>query len=119
MLGTGNQSEAARFRSAAFLSDLQRHHWPGNIRELRNYIERCLAIHEQLPLPQDSEADADAAYDSALPFKLARDRWTRRFERRYLEDVMRKHDNNRTAAARAAKLDRTYFFRLLQRHGLC
>src|SRR5262249_14454944 len=41
-LGARERPEAAALRSPAFLTELARHHWPGNARELRNYLERCL-----------------------------------------------------------------------------
>jgi len=40
------------------------------------------------------------------------------FERRYLEELLRQHDNRVSAAARAAGVDRIYFYRLLWKHGL-
>ena len=33
----------------AFLGALAEHSWPGNIRELRNYLERCVALHDFAP----------------------------------------------------------------------
>ena len=35
--------------SEAFLAALCRHSWPGNIRELRNYLERCVALRDFTP----------------------------------------------------------------------
>jgi DNA-binding NtrC family response regulator len=40
------------------------------------------------------------------------------FERRYLEELLRLHENRVSAAARAAGVDRIYFYRLLWKHGL-
>jgi two-component system, NtrC family, response regulator GlrR len=40
------------------------------------------------------------------------------FERRYLEELLRQHENRVSAAARAAGVDRIYFYRLLWKHGL-
>jgi transcriptional regulator of acetoin/glycerol metabolism len=44
--------------------------------------------------------------------------WTRYCERRYLTEILRAAENNVTAAARAAGVDRIHFYRLLWRHGL-
>jgi len=110
--------EAASLRTQRFLTDLARHSWPGNIRELRNYVERCLALHEQTPLTPAAEDPGPPVIDENEPFRVARERWTRTFERRYLERILRSQRDNVTAAARAAGVDRISFYRLLWRHGL-
>jgi DNA-binding NtrC family response regulator len=42
----------------------------------------------------------------------------RDFERRYLEQLLREHDDNVAAAARAAGIHRVHLHRLLARAGL-
>ena len=96
--------EAARLRTPAFLAELAAHRWPGNVRELRNYLERALAL--------SGTAAAGAAPPSS--YKEAKERW----ERAYVEELMRAADGNVAAAAREAKLDRAAFYRLLWRHGM-
>jgi DNA-binding NtrC family response regulator len=56
--------------------------------------------------------------DMAQPLKVARERWTRTFERKYVEQMLARHGNNVAAAARDAGVDRMYFYRLLWRYGL-
>jgi DNA-binding NtrC family response regulator len=112
----------------AFIAGLAGHTWPGNVRELRNHLERCLAMREALPassssLPPSSPSESSMPTSSALPatdlpLKEARDAWTRQLERRYVEAVLERHAGNVAAAARAAGVDRMYFYRLLWRHGL-
>ncbi len=102
----------------AFVTELSRHGWPGNVRELRNYVERCLVLHEATPLADDGATTDDRLPDTTLPLKQARDRWTRLLERRYCDAVLAANDGNVAAAARAAGVDRMYFYRLLWRHGL-
>src|SRR6185312_11939410 len=41
--GAVDAAAGARVRTPDFLEALGRHTWPGNIRELRNYLERCVA----------------------------------------------------------------------------
>lgn len=95
---------------------LARHRWTGNVRELRNYLERCLALHERDP--PGSGGGEPALPDLGQPLKVARERWTRVLERRYVEGMLAAHDGNVTAAARAAGVERMYLHRLLQRYGL-
>ncbi len=122
-LGPQHKSESRALRSPDFMAELQRHAWPGNIRELRNYIERCLATRAQ-PSPQESElpssssAPETAPIDVTQPLKTAREAWVGEFERRYLAEILRLHDDNITVAARAAGVDRIHFYRLLWKHNL-
>jgi transcriptional regulator with PAS, ATPase and Fis domain len=108
---------AASLRARPFLDHLARHHWPGNVRELRNYVERCLAMRGQTPLLEDGDEPAPPTLDPRQPIKTARERWVRELERRYVAELLRLHQDNVSAAARAAGVDRPYFYRLLWRHG--
>jgi DNA-binding NtrC family response regulator len=119
-LEASDRPEAAALRTSEFLADLVRHSWPGNVRELRNYLERCLALDEQVPLGEGAaeETTRSPVVDLSKPLKLARETWTRAFERQYVEGLLERHGNNVAAAARAAGVDRIHFYRLLWRHGL-
>jgi transcriptional regulator with GAF, ATPase, and Fis domain len=117
-LGANDHPEARRLRKPSFVADLARHAWPGNVRELRNYVERCIALGESAPLRSDLPGTSDSAPDMTLPLKVARERWTRAFERKYVEQMLERHGNNVAAAAREAGVDRMYFYRLLWRYGL-
>jgi transcriptional regulator with GAF, ATPase, and Fis domain len=106
-----------------FLEELTHHTWPGNGRELRNYLERCAALKRQLPLTGESPtarnfAQAGPPIEYEQPWRQARREWIEHFERRYLDELLRRHGNNVTAAARAAGVDRVHFHRLLSRNGL-
>ena len=48
----------------------------------------------------------------------AREEWNLRFERAYVQAVLAEHEGNVTEAARAAEVDRAYFYRLLWKHRL-
>jgi two-component system, NtrC family, response regulator GlrR len=115
-MGIADHPEAAELQSKEFLATLTRHRWSGNVRELRNYLERCLALREQVPLA--GGINEGALPDLDQPLKIARERWTRTLERRYVEGLLAAHDDNVTAAARAADVDRMYFHRMLRRYGL-
>jgi DNA-binding NtrC family response regulator len=126
-------AETSRLRSAAVLDRLARQSWPGNLRELRNALDRALAmgpwepdaetapelVPELIPeLGPDAEPDAAPAVDLSRPFKQARDEWTARFERAYLAALLEHHAGSIRPAARAAGIDRVHLYRLLARHGL-
>jgi len=110
----------ADLTTAVALDGLGRAAWPGNVRELRNHLERCLAMQDRLPV-EEARAEPDAgapAIDPAQPYAEARERAIAQFERAYAAALLRHHDDNVTAASRAAGIARIYLHRLLRRHRL-
>jgi two-component system response regulator GlrR len=121
-LGTVDEEALEVVRTTPFLGALAEHNWPGNIRELRNYLERCVALHDFAP-PRSAGTSSpvpgpESAVNIGQPLREAREAWVTTFERRYLEELLRQHENRVSAAARAAGVDRIYFYRLLWKHGL-
>ncbi|HJL02267.1 MAG TPA: sigma 54-interacting transcriptional regulator [Polyangiaceae bacterium LLY-WYZ-15_(1-7)] len=118
-LGAGPE-EIERFTAKPFLRRLRYGSWPGNIRELRNYLERCLVLDTEMPLHADFAAKEEqplAVVDASIPYQDARKRAIADFERRYLEALLEQHDQI-SSAAEAAGLHRVYVHRLLRRHGI-
>ncbi len=121
-------TDTSFLRTPEFVAELRAHHWPGNLRELRNYVERCHALREAVqldtgggPPPGPAERAPVAArpsVDPSLSLREARDAWSRDFERRYLEQLLARHDGNVRDAARTAGVDRVYLYRLLWKHEL-
>jgi len=100
----------------AVLARLEREPWPGNIRELRNYVERCVAFEAVLPLQPDQVESEAVAGPSTFP--AARDAALRSFEREYLVQLMRECDGKLSEAAARAGIGRVYLYKLLVRNGL-
>jgi DNA-binding NtrC family response regulator len=112
--------------SGANLEHLREHDWAGNVRELRNVLERgwVLAGSEsagfaglRLDLRAGGQAVCEVV-DTGLPFKQAKERWNEAFERRYLAAVYRACDKNISRAARHAGINRHHFRKLLLKHDL-
>src|SRR5207244_12699853 len=61
----------------------------------------------------DEEPEGDEA-----SYYSARGRLLARFDRRYLTRVVMRAGGNLSKAARLAQVDRTTFYRLMERHGL-
>ncbi|WP_341472702.1 sigma 54-interacting transcriptional regulator [Serratia marcescens] len=89
--------------------------WPGNVRQLVNVIEQCVALTSA---PVISEALVEQALEgenTALPtFAEARNQ----FELHYLRKLLQITKGNVTQAARMAGRNRTEFYKLLSRHEL-
>ncbi|MGO2132320.1 MAG: sigma 54-interacting transcriptional regulator [Halomonas sp.] len=89
--------------------------WPGNVRQLVNVVEQCVALSNTPIIPEALVTQALAAEENALPsFSDAR----AGFERSYLVKVLKITEGNVTQAARIAGRNRTDFYKLLARHEL-
>ncbi|WP_156105258.1 two-component system response regulator GlrR [Litchfieldella xinjiangensis] len=89
--------------------------WPGNVRQLVNVVEQCVALTSSPIIPEALVAQALTAEENALPsFNEAR----ANFERSYLIKVLKITEGNVTQAARIAGRNRTDFYKLLARHEL-
>jgi DNA-binding NtrC family response regulator len=104
------------------MARLQRHSWPGNVRELRNVIERaCLLSKETSINIEDAlveQAPPGIGIRTDLPFKEAKGQLVEMFEREYIEDLMRRHAGNLSAAAREAQIDRKHLRELIRKYDL-
>jgi DNA-binding NtrC family response regulator len=65
-----------------------------------------------------SEAAPSLGIRTDLPFKEAKGQLVERFEQEYIEDLMRKHKMNLSAAAREAQIDRKHLRELIRKYGL-
>jgi len=91
--------------STPALSMLQAYAWPGNVRELENGIERAVlttkddCIHGyNLPPQMQAEEFAESPFQDGTARTL--DEQVAAFEKRALEDALRRHGGNRSAAGR-------------------
>src|ERR1035437_1653285 len=106
--------------SPQFYEALLRQRWPGNVRQLKNVVERLTALHPGGVLgPEDVDEDAPPVEAvsclSALPWKDAREQYLASFESSYAHAVLLRCGGNVSAAAREAGVDRKTFYALLKR----
>jgi DNA-binding NtrC family response regulator len=98
---------------------LRTYRWPGNIRELRNWVEATVAMGEAPDLfGREPGAPASESPMLGLPYKAARNVVLERFEAEYLARLLADTNGNVSLAARRAQMDRSYLIKLLQRHRL-
>ncbi|MGD8958141.1 MAG: sigma-54 dependent transcriptional regulator [Chromatiaceae bacterium] len=105
---------------------LRQHNWPGNIRELKNLVQRVLILGNGDEIGvQEVEAAMGAAQVAAAatavpgvsfdqPLREARDA----FERSYLEYQLEKHGGNVSQMAEEAGMERTHLYRKLRDRGI-
>jgi two-component system response regulator GlrR len=113
---------AAPSFSSAALKALASHNWPGNVRELYNVVQRAVIaaeggriLPEHLDLPADEYSSSCGA---GTDFRAMRAAAVANFERRYVEELLRKHNGNVTRAAREAQQDRRAFGRFIKKYNI-
>ena len=106
----------ARF-SSTVTECLVRYSWPGNVREVRNAMERAaLLSHGELILPEHLPARVRAANENPPPaLPLAEAEQLEEIERQAIVQALRKHDFNRTETAKALGISRRALIYKLQR----
>jgi DNA-binding NtrC family response regulator len=109
--------EAREVVTDEIMSGLARGSWPGNVRQLRNYLAHLVALREPPRGPAMTESGASVV-DARVPYEQARRDALLDFERRYLVSLLSLHGDNVAEAARTAGMNRAYLYRLLHRHGL-
>jgi transcriptional regulator with PAS, ATPase and Fis domain len=108
------------------LDRLKSHRWPGNVRELRNVIDRAIVLSPGARRFTDLKISLEASVGPGdelgvrtdLPYKESKEAVLEVFERTYLRDLMARHRDNLSAAAREAGVDRKHWRTLLKKHGL-
>jgi two-component system response regulator GlrR len=104
------------------LAELARRPWLGNVRELRNAVERMLALgpdalDDDGPVaPTNTEGLPPVPLDQ--PFKQVRQAWTDHLERVYIAGMLQRHGRSLARIAEASGLDRSYVHRLMRKHEL-
>jgi DNA-binding NtrC family response regulator len=105
---------------------LSTYHWPGNIRELRNIIERAAAFCYGDTIDErgvrEALAGMQGGQDYSRPESITRPISLRehitRFERTLLKEILDETNGNITKAARALKMDRGNLSKKLKKYGL-
>jgi DNA-binding NtrC family response regulator len=103
--------------SAQAKGALKAYPWPGNIRELRNAMERAVVLCEEQEV---STGDLPPELWSASPTATTNDFHTQveSFRKKLLEETLAKFAGNQTKAAEQLGLQRTYLARLLKQYEI-
>lgn len=108
-----------------FLNALKTYQWPGNIRELKNHIQRAVLFCEngeltvrdlsptiatQIPSRKNGKARSTGSW--SLADRVARS------EREMIEEALRANNYKRTATARALGISRVGLYKKMKRFGM-
>jgi two-component system, NtrC family, response regulator GlrR len=111
--------------SPGALDQLLRYGWPGNVRELENVIHRAV-VHATIPMINEIEFDPEivTAVRRKIPqngspsFSEAKKEFVDKFEREYVERLLKECGGNVSEAARKAGKHRRAFWEIMRKHNL-
>lgn len=89
--------------NSAAVKILERHHWPGNIRELENVIQRAVIMCDKSVEVSDLPDYIKYQIDFSKTQELIS---LKEFEKKYITQVLTAVNNNKTKAAEILKIDR-------------
>jgi transcriptional regulator with PAS, ATPase and Fis domain len=104
---------------------MRQYHWPGNIRELQNIIERAAVLThdeiirlENLPVIFGELVLQSPDKTSRNSLRSQRQKHVNQVEKDLLTQYLRAAEGNVSSAARLAEIPRRTFYRMLNRNGL-
>jgi DNA-binding NtrC family response regulator len=97
------------------LAALRARHWAGNVRELRNVVQRAVVLG---PAALGDEGVEARALGGEEPYKVAKARAVEEFERRFIIGILERAGGNVAKAARSADVDAAWLFRLIKRYQI-
>lgn len=104
--------------SEAAMVRMNKHPWPGNIRELQHAIERAVILSNSSVLqPEDFTFNSPAGKESEQPLNLDQFNLDE-VEKLLIRKVLKKYNGNITQAASELGLTRSSLYRRLEKHGL-
>jgi DNA-binding NtrC family response regulator len=115
------RADLAGFSPAA-AHRLEAYPWPGNVRELRNAVERAMALCpggaiDVADLPDPIRRFSTGYAGTREPLPSLR-QWKDGLEVQRIREVLRKHNEERSKAARELGISRVTLYKKLRKYGL-
>ena len=104
--------------SDAALDAILRYSWPGNIRELRNVLERAMLMARGLPAVDVAHLPREVQQASGAEVVHHEPRSLTEVERAHIDRTLRAHDHNRTHAARELGISRATLIKKIREYDL-
>ena len=97
---------------------LKSYHFPGNVRELKNMIERAIILSKGKSLgAKDFPVDDNQRSETELPEEIQTLN-LEEIEENMIREALRKHDNNQIDAANALGIQRMALARKMKKHNI-
>ena len=103
------------------IDTLKTHHWPGNIRELRNTVARAKALFPNAILQTENIKEIiDPIYEKNISQPSSSEKLPilKQMEKEILTKTLQKHAGNRSIAAHHLNMPRTTFNRKIRFYGI-
>lgn len=105
--------------SEAAMEKMSLYNWPGNIRELRNAIERAVVMgNGKTIMPEDLPIAASLPKFAGLKVGLTLDEALNEFKKEFILLNLKHTGGNRSKAAKIMDIQRTYLSRLITRYEI-
>ncbi len=105
--------------SKAALKKIAEHDWPGNIRELRNAVERAVVMgNGKIILPEDLPIVALRTSPPEISPDLSLKEAVDQFKTDFIIANLKQTGGNRSKAAKRMNIQRTYLSRLISQYGI-
>jgi transcriptional regulator with PAS, ATPase and Fis domain len=117
------QEKQIRHVRPKVLDQMLAYHWPGNIRELENILERAIVkcqgdTIDDVDLPAPLQRVMDRYYQHNGGGELSLKQWLLQSEKDYLRGLLIKYKGGISSTAKEAKVDNKTLYRKMRRHGL-
>jgi two-component system response regulator GlrR len=99
----------------ALADSLVHRRWAGNVRELRNFLQRATVLGAERMDELDGDGEGSTIEE---PYKVAKAKAIEAFERNYLTELLGRHNGNVAEAARNGRVDPAWIFRLIKRYSI-
>lgn len=97
---------------------LLNHTWPGNVRELEHAIERATVLSQESVIRIEDLISGLPALGARQSLQQAKAKQIARFEKTYIQSLLRACRGNISKAARVAQKNRRAFWQLIQKHEI-
>lgn len=97
---------------------LLNHSWPGNVRELEHAIERATVLSQENVIRIEDLISGLPALGVRQSLQQAKAKQIARFEKTYIQSLLRACCGNISKAARVAQKNRRAFWQLIQKHQI-
>jgi DNA-binding NtrC family response regulator len=107
------------------LEELQSYDWPGNIRELKNFVKRCIidaktSVIENVSVLGNKKPSIpiQAASADSLPWRIAKKQAVASFETQYLKNLLKRYHGVVARCARHADMQTPDFWKLMRKYDI-